>query len=786
MKRLLLAIVLLCFWFAVQGISQTQGERTFSGYIVSQQNERLPNVTVIIRSNSNSNELRTASDADGRFSFRVPLGSLTVHFEGKNIASLDRTYGPNESTENLQIKMELIVPSIQASVVIVDTTLNPTIDQRNDTIYKNTLFERDDQLVETLNAGINAGQHEGGGKSLEIRRFGFNLDHGGVNGGLKVLVDDVQQNLGTQGHGQGYLGQLKSLTPELIDDVEILNGPFSAQYGDFSGLGVVQIHLKESLPDQLTLRLQGGSFNSKRTFVAYSPKIKDVESFFSYEGSYVDGPFLNPGRYRRDNLTGNFTRQLSKTQAIGFKFNLGRNNFFSSGQIPLDLVDAGTLDRFGFIDPSNGGRVKTGTTSAYYKQNLASGGTLKVDGFMGRTLFDLFSNFTFFLNDPLFGDEIQQHDSRLQEGANVQYIRPYELFGKHALLTAGGNFLAAQINIGLFPSVERNPNRLALNRQLGIVNPNVLLTRAHANVTNAAGYVQQSIDLLQGRLHLEAGLRYDFFRFNVRDGVNETPNDITRFSGTQSSGRFQPKASASFTVSNHLPLTFYANYGRGINSQDARGVIQQPDNPKIATTDFYQASVAYNHQRFSFSTDYFVIDHSNEQVYIPDDGTFEFKGPSRATGYEVKASAQVMTHFNVNGGLTQVTNAFFRGTDPRVYVDSSPHLVANAGITVSDFRGFFGSLGYRHVSNYRLDGEDATIRAAGLDVLDLSVRQRIRRWVDLNLSIDNLTNKRYWETQNYFESSVNPGAAAIARIHATPGFSRGVTAGLTFHLFPKQ
>ena len=58
-----------------------------------------------------------------------------------------------------------------------------------------------------LDGGINAGQHEGGGKSVEIRRFGFNLDHGGVNGGLKVLVDDVQQNQGTQGHGQGYLGR---------------------------------------------------------------------------------------------------------------------------------------------------------------------------------------------------------------------------------------------------------------------------------------------------------------------------------------------------------------------------------------------------------------------------------------------------------------------------------------------------------------------------------------------------------------------------------------------------
>jgi hypothetical protein len=44
----------------------------------------------------------------------------------------------------------------------------------------------------------------------------------------------VQQNQGSQGHGQGYLGSLKALSPELIQDVTIINGPFSAEYGDSS------------------------------------------------------------------------------------------------------------------------------------------------------------------------------------------------------------------------------------------------------------------------------------------------------------------------------------------------------------------------------------------------------------------------------------------------------------------------------------------------------------------------------------------------------------------------
>ena len=132
-------------------------------------------------------------------------------------SSGDRIFAPTETLENVQIKISYVVSPINESVTIEDDTLTPEIEQRNDTIYKNTLFGRDDQLIQTLNAGINAGQHEGGGKSLEIRRFGFNLDHGGVNGGLKILVDNVQQNQATQGHGQGYLGALKALSPELVE-----------------------------------------------------------------------------------------------------------------------------------------------------------------------------------------------------------------------------------------------------------------------------------------------------------------------------------------------------------------------------------------------------------------------------------------------------------------------------------------------------------------------------------------------------------------------------------------
>ena len=169
-----------------------------------------------------------------------------------------------------------------------------------------------------------------------------------------------------------------------MQDVDILNGPFSAEYGDFSGLGVAHIRLKETLPNLFTARLQGGSFGAVRAFVAYSPQFDRADSFIAYEGTLTDGPFISPLRYQRDNVTGNYTWHISEKESLGFKLNFGRNDFFSSGQIPLDLVADGQLDRFGYVDPFDGGRVRLGTLGIYYRRDLASGDIFKVDGFLTR------------------------------------------------------------------------------------------------------------------------------------------------------------------------------------------------------------------------------------------------------------------------------------------------------------------------------------------------------------------------------------------------------------------
>jgi hypothetical protein len=736
-----------------------------SGKITDPQSMLVAGAAVHLEKPSGAEVVHTTSDAQGQYSlYDVPPGDYTLRASASGFAPVARRIRvPVDSTDAANLQFETILTKGQ-SIVITAKSLQPEIDMRNAEVFNRTLFTRDDQVFQTLNAGINAGQHEGGGKSLEIRRFGFNLDHGGVNGGLKVLLDDVQQNQGTQGHGQGYLGTLKSLSPELIQEVTIINGPFSPEYGDFSGLGVVHIRQRESLADEFTARLQGGNFDTGRGFLAWSPSSNSVDSYIAYDGSYTDGPFINPGRYRRDNVNANYTKTLPDNQKLGFRFIFGRNDFYSSGQIPLDLVDADKLDRFGYIDPTDGGRVRLGTLSSYYSKSWTNGDTLKVDGFVGRSLFDLYSNFTFFLNDPVHGDAFQQHDSRLQEGSNVQYMHLHHLGSTTASFAAGGNFHDNQINVGLYPREGRTPTGVT--------------TRAHAHVTNEAGYAQESISLWNGRLLLGGGLRFDGFRYGIDDKVDPANG------GVQWAGRWQGKGNLAFTPSRRTPLTFHANYGRGINSVDARGVVQRPDQPRIATTDFYQFGTSSNWRRVSFTTDVFLIDHSNELVYIPDDGSFEFKGPSRAYGYEAKASVDLTRHLSLNGGMTKIGNAFFKGGDHRVYVDSAPHFVANAGLTVTAWRGWSGSLRMRAINHYRLD-DDPSIAASGLTVFDLGLAKQLSHLVELNFSVDNLLNRDYYETQNYFESRVSPNAPIIARIHATPAYPLTAVAGITLRFGAK-
>jgi hypothetical protein len=130
-------------------------------------------------------------------------------------------------------------------------------------------------------------------------------------------------------------------------------------------------------------------------------------------------------------------------------------------------------------------------------------------------------------------------------------------------------------------------------------------------------------------------------------------------------------------------------------------------------------------------------------------------------------------------------NAYYRGTNPRVYIDRAPHFTAYSAFTVSNYKGWSGSLRVRAINRYILNGEgNGGAVVPGHTVWDFSVARSINRFLDLNFAADNLLNKFFYETFEMYTSALK-GQSPMERVHGTPGYPRTIMAGVTIHLFPK-
>lgn len=739
---------------------------TVSGHVIDPQGMFVSGATVQVSDGLGRRKSETKTDAQGKFALDVPpegVFSLVAQAEGfDSVATPLKQY--KENTTGIELAFGRLANASEV-LTVTEHIVEPGVDQRDAGIFTKTLFTRDDQIFQTLGAGLSLGQHAGGGKSLEVRRFGFNLDHGGTGGGLRVVMDGILQNSISGGHAHGYLGSIKGLSPELVENVDLINGPFNAQYGDFSGLGVVKIDTRTEMPQVLTGRVQLGQFNTRRAFGSYSPTWNQTRGQISLESSYTDGPYKRKLEYLRNNLTGALSRNLSPTQVLTFRIYGATNNSYAAGQLPVDQIEAGKLDRFGNIDPNDGNASTSGTFATYYSKTFADGGKFQVDGMANRLLFDLFSNFTFFLDNPNTGDGFIQHDSRLQEAVNVLYQKPHSWRSNFGTLFTGVNLLGNQINLKLSGRRQRVPTDLR--------------TWAQTDIVNTGVFGQENLVLAGGKLRLDLGLRYDTFHYGIEDRIITTDPRITR---TQ--GAWQPKLGIAYTPVLGLPFTLHANYGRAVTSTNARALIESPSSALVARTDFYMLGTSHNWTKFSFATNAFWIDRNLETIYAADDGTTEFTFPSRSYGFEAKSSYQISPWLSWNGSVSKVLNSFYR-VEPREYVDRAPHFTVYSALTASDWKGWSGSIRMRAINHYRLNGEgNGGAQVPGHTVWDFSVARKLTNWIDLNFSADNVFDKSYYETFEMYTSQLQ-GQAALERVHGTPGYGRTIIAGVTIKLFPK-
>ena len=591
-------------------------------------------------------------------------------------------------------------------------------------------IQRVAELLEAI-PGFIATQHSGGGKANQYFLRGFNLDHGTD---FAAFHDGVPVNMRSHGHGQGYL-DLGFIIPELVDTISFAKGPYRAGNGDFATAGAARFRTVDRL-DAPFVQGEIGTNEFYRIVAAGSSKAGAGDMLLGLEARYDNGPFDLPQDLRLFSglakwtgpLGGGTLRTSANAYHVGFR---------SPEQIPLRAVESGLIGRRGFLDPDLGG--KTTRIGAVLNWTDDATAPLNVLAYGHYYDFRLTSNFTYVLDDPINGDEFEQRDRRFVVGGRVDKRLDLD-FGLPIELLVGIEGRYDFINpVGLFRTDARR----------------IVSTVRQDKVDQGSGAVLTEATIRPTeRLRILLGGRADFYAFDVRA-------DIAENSGKNTAAILSPKASIAWTPIDRVE--FYANYGRGFHSNDARGTSINIDPNTGNTADPVDALVAATGYEggvrvlavdgLTLTGTYWWLDVDSELLFIGDGGTTEAQGPSKRRGYEIGAFYQPAPWLTIDAEYTRSQG---RLTDLPVGADRIPgaiETVIAAGLVAKFDKASF-AMRLRHFGSYSLI-EDNSVRADPLTVVNARIGYRLGR-VEIAADLLNVLDAKDNEIEYYYASRL-PG-----------------------------
>ena len=268
-------------------------------------------------------------------------------------------------------------------------------------------------------------QHAGGGKAEQIFLRGFDADHGTD---VSVNVDGMPVNIVSHAHGQGY-SDLHFVIPETINNIDFGKGAYYADRGDFNTAGYVDFKTYGALKNSM-IKLEAGSFNTKRILGMFNI-INDPDNkknfYLATEYNYTDGPFDVKQNFNRVNIFGKYNQWITDNDYFNIKFSTFNSSWNASGQNPERAINEGIIDRWGSIDPTEGGSTSRSNVQMNFKHIISPSEHIEAMAWYSKYNFNLYSDFTFFLNDPIHGDEIQQKDGRNIYGGEFKHVKNFIL-----------------------------------------------------------------------------------------------------------------------------------------------------------------------------------------------------------------------------------------------------------------------------------------------------------------------------------------------------------------------
>ncbi len=595
--------------------------------------------------------------------------------------------------------------------------------------------------------GLVATQHSGDGKANQYFLRGFNLDHGTD---LAASVDGVPNNLRSHAHGQGY-NDLNGLIPELIDTVRYRKGPYDAADGDFSSAGSVAIRYKDHLDDDF-LQLTGGEHGYARGLVAASGALAAGHWLGAADLGRYDGPWKKPEDTHRASLVGRIGGEQGGRswwlEALAY-----HNRWEATDQIPLRAVRSGQISRFGQIDPDLGGETSRATLTGGTHRPFA-GGQLTLQGYVVHYDLRLYSDFTYFRDDPVNGDQFEQRDVRNVYGGRVDWRRDLRLGATRHQLRAGLELRDDDIGtLGLYHTAARQ--RLETIRADAV------------DEASFGGFIDLSSRWTDW-LSSDLGVRYDRYRAEV-DGT------IAANAGRSNDHQASPKAALVFGPWQDTRL--FLDVGRGFHSNDARGATLTVD-PTHPSTPATTASLLVPtlgseigvtsrvRDGLTLSAALWQLGIGSELVFSGDGGNTEPSSASRRSGLELSAYWQPMDGVTVDLDYAH-SNAAFRDNPAGRRVPNAVERVASLGVAWNDGGVWSGGLRLRHLGPAPLV-EDDSERSRATTLLNAEVGYRIDPHLGLRFEALNLADSRRNDITYFYESRLPGEAAAVADEHFHP------------------
>ncbi|MCL5128801.1 TonB-dependent receptor [Algibacter sp. L4_22] len=592
--------------------------------------------------------------------------------------------------------------------------------------------------------GLIIGQHAGGGKAEQLFLRGFDIDHGTD---VAISVDGMPVNMVSHAHGQGY-SDLHFLIAETVDKIDFGKGGYYANKGDFDTAGYVDFSTKDYLKEsQISLSI--GQFNSLRTLGMFDllGDSKNENAYVAIEYLENDGPFDSPQNFNRLNLFGKYTNISPLNNKLSLTVSHFTSRWDASGQVPQREVDNGNISRFGAIDDTEGGNTQRTNLNVEYSKYINDDTRLNTNVFYTHSAFELYSNFTFFLEDPINGDQIKQFEDRDIFGLNSTLVHDTYLGQTPLKLSAG---LGLRHDVANDTELSKTLNRTTTLEQVKL---------GDINQTNMNVFVNAEFEF--GKLTVAPALRLEHFKFLYNDKLQTEYTSLS-----EDKTILLPKLNFFYNAKDNLQL--YLKSGIGFHSNDTRVVVSNASEnvlPKAYGADL--GTIWKPSPKLVVNSALWYLFLEQEFVYVGDAGIVEPSGETRRYGLDLGFRYQFNDWLFLNSDATLTKARSLESAAGEDYIPLAPDFTLTGGLTVNELNGFSGGLRFRYIDD-RPANEDNSIVAEGYFVSDFNVNYTINK-LTFGISIENIFDTEWNETQFATTSRLQNEAEPVEEIHFTPG-----------------